>query len=116
MCELLGFSASAPTRVRLLLHEFACQGGETACVRENDGGRGQGAPGWTSEKGRDGNRQTVLMCPIVDAGFLRVTRDGIYAHRTDTETAHTRTAPSSFSPADGNAIAPVSVPSTTRRG
>ena len=37
MCELLGFSASAPTRVRLLLHEFAREGGETAPNRDGWG-------------------------------------------------------------------------------
>lgn len=37
MCELLGFSANAPTRVRLMLHEFARQGGETAPNRDGWG-------------------------------------------------------------------------------
>lgn len=37
MCELLGFSASAPTRVRVLLHEFAREGGETAPNRDGWG-------------------------------------------------------------------------------
>lgn len=37
MCELLGFSASAPTRVRLALDEFARHGGETAPNRDGWG-------------------------------------------------------------------------------
>lgn len=37
MCELLGFSASAPTRVRLALDEFARHGGETAANRDGWG-------------------------------------------------------------------------------
>ncbi|MBU6422127.1 MAG: class II glutamine amidotransferase [Gammaproteobacteria bacterium] len=37
MCELLGYSASAPTRVRVALDEFARQGGETAPNRDGWG-------------------------------------------------------------------------------
>lgn len=37
MCELFGYSASAPTRVRVALDEFARQGGETAPNRDGWG-------------------------------------------------------------------------------
>ncbi|HKS93107.1 MAG TPA: class II glutamine amidotransferase [Gammaproteobacteria bacterium] len=37
MCELFGYSASAPTRVRVALEEFARQGGETAPNRDGWG-------------------------------------------------------------------------------
>jgi predicted glutamine amidotransferase len=66
MCELLGFSAGAPTRVRLLLHEFARQGGETADNRD----------GWglALYQGRDAHI-TREARPAADSAELRFLRE-----------------------------------------
>lgn len=66
MCELLGFSASAPTRVRLMLHEFARQGGETANNRD----------GWglALYQGRD-SHITREAQPAADSAELRFLRE-----------------------------------------